>query len=174
MKTRKTTTSVRADHQARSLIFSLGTALIMLASPSLQAQAQNNKPIVYPSGGQSLSQQSKDEGECQSWARQQTGFDPASAPQYAHSSGGVGRPMVGGAARGAALGAVGGAIGGDAGKGAAIGAGVGAAGGLLGRRRAARQTVQYNEQAQANYNAGLQRFNTAFATCMKGRGYTVN
>jgi hypothetical protein len=152
----------------------LGATLIPLLTASLNIQAQNNKPIVYPSGGQSLSQQSKDEGECQSWARQQTGFDPANTPQYERSSGGAGRSMVGGAARGAALGAVGGAIGGDAGKGAAIGAGVGATSGLLGRGRDVRRTQRNNEQAQANYNAGLQRFNAAFATCMQGRGYTVN
>lgn len=162
----------RVGPYSRALLF--GAALSLLVPASSGAQAQSAKPIVYPSGGQSLSQQSTDEGECQSWARQQTGFDPGNTPQYASTSGGAGGSMVGGAARGAALGAVGGAIGGDAGKGAAIGAGVGATSGLMGRRRAHRQTDQHNAQAQANYNAGLQRFNTAFGTCMKGRGYTVN
>jgi hypothetical protein len=172
MKNSRTANGVRTGKPFRWLLF--GTTLSLMVSASVGARAQSGKPIVYPSGGQSLSQQSKDEGECQGWARQQTGFDPANTPQYASTSGGAGGAMVGGAARGAALGAVGGAIGGDAGKGAAIGAGVGATSGLMGRRRATRATAQHNDQAQANYNAGLQRFNTAFGTCMKGRGYTVN
>jgi hypothetical protein len=138
------------------------------------ASAQTTKPIVYPSRGQSLSQQSTDEGECHVWAKQQTGFDPAYAPQYSQPTSGYTGHTVRGAARGAALGAVGGAIGGDAGKGAAIGAGVGATAGLLGRRRDRIAQEDANEQVQANYSAGLAQFNRAFGTCMQGRGYTVN
>jgi hypothetical protein len=174
MRLQQTTNGTERNGQSYGIARGLAATLILVLLDMGAAAAQTSKPIVYPSGGQSLSQQSADEGECRNWSRQQTGFDPASAPQYVHGSGGPTGHMVGGAARGAALGAVGGAIGGDAGKGAAIGAGVGATAGLLGRRAHRRQEAQVNEQAQANYDAGLQQFNRAFATCMQGRHYTVN
>ena len=127
------------------------------------AAAAGAEVYVYPGKGQSREQQAKDAAECASWARSQTGFDPAAA-------GGGGAPPAGGAvrgaARGAAVGAVGGAIGGNAGKGAAIGAGVGAVGGGIRRHRA--QAAQ-QQQFAAN-RAGYDR---AFAACMSGRGYTA-
>ncbi|MEK7700385.1 MAG: hypothetical protein AAB418_00125, partial [candidate division NC10 bacterium] len=60
---------------------------------------------VYPAKGQSAAQQAKDDGECQGWAKQQSGYDPATET-----------------AKGAGIGAVVGAVGG-----AAVGAAVGAA-----------------------------------------------
>ena len=84
--------------------------------------------IVYPSKGQSAEQQSGDEGECYSWAKQETGIDPiavASAPTEEVSSVGGGERLRG-AARGAAAGAVIGEIADDdAGKGAGGAAGQG-------------------------------------------------
>ncbi|MGE0649279.1 MAG: glycine zipper family protein [Alphaproteobacteria bacterium] len=114
--------------------------------------------FIYPNKNQSQEQQHSDEGECSQWAQQQTGYSPYSSSSYS-----FGRPALRGAARGAALGAIGGAIGGDAGKGAAIGAGVGGAAGLMRRGRA--------ERAEAAHQDDFVR---AFATCMNGRGYTVN
>lgn len=173
MRSQHTADGAKRNQRPRGMALAIVAAVSLVLVDMDAAAAQSAKPIVYPSGGQSLSQQSADEGECRNWSKQQTGFDPSSAPRYTHSSGPSGH-MVGGAARGAALGAVGGAIGGDAGKGAAIGAGVGATAGLLGRSRHRREEAYVNEQAQANYDAGVQQFNKAFATCMHGRGYTVN
>ena len=145
-------------------IFEIGGALAQSA------------PIVYPSGGQSLDQQSQDEAACRTWAQQQTGMYPGqAAPNYYgnpnYSSNGM--PVVGGAARGAAIGAVGGAIAGDAGKGAAIGAAMGGTAGLIRRNRERRAESYANEQAAAQYQNDMSRYNQAFAVCMQGRGYTV-
>ncbi|MFM0140156.1 hypothetical protein PQQ62_29485, partial [Caballeronia grimmiae] len=100
----------------------LCVALMVLLA--LDAIAQS-KPIPYPAEGQSARQQQKDDGACYSWAKSNTGIDPATAsaappPQSGPAVGGGER--VQGAARGAAGGAVVGAIAGDAGKGAAVGA----------------------------------------------------
>lgn len=130
-------------------------------------------PIIYPSAGQSLDQQSRDETECRNWATQQTGVYPYQAPPTYYGGSNQGTPVLGGAARGAALGAVGGAIAGDAGKGAAIGAGVGATAGFLRKNQQRRQQAQVNDQAMAQYQADLGRYNQAFAVCMQGRGYAV-
>ena len=51
---------------------SLGVAALCIA---FTAFAQ--KPLVYPAKGQSATRQSKDDGECYVWAKQQTGIDPA-------------------------------------------------------------------------------------------------
>jgi hypothetical protein len=165
--------TLKWKHRQRLVRLAGLTAVAILIGAN-SAVAQTNQPIIYPSSGQSLSQQSADEGECRNWAKQQTGFDPAGGAQYAPQASAPSGGMVRGAARGAALGAVGGAIGGDAGKGAAIGAGVGATSGLLGRGRHQRQQAQVNQQAQADHAARMQQFNRAFGTCMQGRGYTVN
>jgi hypothetical protein len=130
-------------------------------------------PIIYPSKGQSLEQQAKDEGECRTWAQQQTGFNPSQGPAQVATSSGSGQ-VLRGAAGGAAVGAVGGAIGGSAGKGAAIGAGVGATIGLLRKGQERRANEQAQAQANAQYNQQLSNYNRAFGTCMQGRGYSIN
>jgi hypothetical protein len=148
--------------------------IVVLLAPELTADAvAQSAPIVYPSAGQSMEQQGRDESECRNWATQQTGVYPyQSAPTY-YGNANTGAPVLGGAARGAALGAVGGAIGGDAGKGAAIGAGVGATAGLIRRNQQRRQQAQMNDQAAAQYQADTSRYNQAFGVCMQGRGYAV-
>ena len=132
-------------------------------------------PIIYPSAGQSLERQASDEAACRTWAQQQSGVYPGqTAPgYYGNPYNQAGTPVLGGAARGAALGAVGGAIAGDAGKGAAIGAGVGATAGFMRRNQERRQQAYANDQAMAQYQADLGRYNQAFAACMQGRGYVV-
>lgn len=146
----------------------------LLATDLTAAAHAQSAPIVYPGAGQSMDQQARDESECRNWATQQTGIYPNQAPPaYYGNSYQQGAPVVRGAARGAALGAVGGAIGGDAGKGAAIGAGVGATAGLIRRNQARRQEAQVNQQAAAQYQADMGRYNQAFAVCMQGRGYAV-
>jgi len=146
--------------------------------------------FVYPKENQSPQQQARDEGECQQWAMQQTGynpFNPPPPPQAAYpsspppsTSGGVFR----GAAGGAALGAVGGAIAGDAGKGAAIGAATGALFGAMRRRNSQReqqewqahqqQQLQQQQMAYEQQQAQAQQaFARAFSACMGGRQYVV-
>lgn len=136
--------------------------------------------FVYPAKGQSAEQQTKDEGACNEWAKQQTGVDPAviaqqslSGQAYVQPQGGF-HSVLGGATRGAALGAIGGAIAGDAGEGAAIGSAVGAASGLFQARRRVREQDQYNHAITQEQQARLDEFNQAYGTCLRGRGYTVS
>ncbi len=129
--------------------------------------------IVYPSKDQSAEQQSGDEGECYTWAKQETGIDPiavASAPTEQGSSGGGGERLRG-AARGAAAGAVIGEIADDdAGKGAGIGA---AAGAMRGGRQARKNKAAKEQEAQQAKESTIQQFNKAFSVCMEGRDYKI-
>jgi hypothetical protein len=134
------------------------------------ASAQSGAPVVYPAKGQTQEQQNKDKYECNQWAVNQTGFNPANPPQATSGNPQQGQ-AVRGAARGAAAGAIGGAIAGDAGTGAAAGAAIGGGVGAVRRRRAKKEGQQQQAQAQA---AGQDAYNRAFAACLQGRGYTVN
>ena len=111
---------------------------------------------AYPAKGQSAEQQTRDTSECQAWAQQQTGYDPAT-----ETAKGAGVGAVIGAAIGAAGGAAVGAITGTgAGTGAAVGAVVGGIGGGVGGG-----ATQY-----AKTKDGYDR---AFGACMSARGYSV-
>ena len=133
-------------------------------APTAHAQSA---PIVYPAAGQSMEQQGRDESECRNLATQQTGVYPNQAPPaYYGNSSQQGAPVARGAARGAVVGEV---VGGDAGKGAAVGA----TAGVIRKNQARRQEAQVNEQAAAQYQADVGRYNQAFAVCMQGRGYAV-
>jgi hypothetical protein len=147
--------------------------IVALASP---AEAQS---YVYPTRGQSPTQQKKDESRCYSWAVQQTGFDPANPPpihappppQTTDATPGSGaRGGLVGAAGGAALGA----IGGNAGAGAAAGALTGV---IVGRHRSRRRNEEQaaaNQQAiQAEEQRRMDGFSRARTACLEGRGYTV-
>lgn len=137
--------------------------------------------MVYPANNQSPEKQKADEGACMSWASGKTGFDPtapmqttsAPPPQQAPTTN-AGKGML----RGALGGLVVGAIAGDAGKGAAIGAGTGAlVGGVRNHNQVSQSQAQQNAwaQQQAEQYQQLQNdFNRAYATCLQGRGYTVN
>jgi len=129
--------------------------------------------FVYPKQGQPQEQFQKDQFECHSWAKQQTGVDPAQPPATAAAPPPQSGGAVRGGARGAAVGAIGGAIGGNAGKGAAIGAGVGAATGAIRQRSANEQAAAANQQAATSQQQGLQRYDQAYGTCMSGRNYKV-
>lgn len=155
----------------RRIVMTLAAATCwVLAAAAAEGQSA---PIVYPSGGQSMDQQARDEADCRNWATQNTGVYPYQAPPTYYGNSNAGMPIAGGAARGAALGAIGGAIAGDAGEGAAIGAGVGAAAGLIRKNQNRRQQAQMNDQAMAQYQADMGRYQQAFAACMQGRGYVV-
>jgi hypothetical protein len=140
--------------------FLIGAAVVLGAA---RAGAQSKQAYVYPQKGQSPAQQSQDEAECRTWAKQQSGVNPDVPPTPGRRVGGHARGAAGGAARGAAAGAAVGAIAGDAGKGAAAGAVVG---GVGGRRR--------SKNASAAQEAGASdSFLRAFAACMEARGYSV-
>jgi hypothetical protein len=136
--------------------------------------AAAQQPVVYPAKGQSAQQQSQDETQCNAWAKQSTGIDPAvvaSSPPPQQTGPAVGGGQrVGGAARGAAGGAAIGAIAGDAGKGAAAGAVVGT---MAGGRRARQQQAAQQQQAQAQQQGAIQTYYRAYGACMEGRGYTI-
>jgi len=140
---------------------------------SAQSISSSLGVVPYPSKGQSAQQQSKDEGECYAWAKQQTGIDPvavASAPTQQSGPAAGGGERVRGAARGAAGGAAIGAIAGDAGKGAAAGAVVGT---MAGGRQARQNKAAQQQQAEQAKAGTLQQFNKAFGACMEGKGYVV-
>jgi len=137
--------------------------------------------IVYPAGGQSAEQQKEDEGACLSWAKERTGFDPT-APMQATSPPPQQQEPTSSAGKGALVGALGGlavgAITGNAGRGAAIGAGTGALVGGVRRHdqieRSEDQQDAWEDQQAAQYRESQNEFNRAYATCLQGRGYTVN
>jgi hypothetical protein len=141
--------------------------------------------LAYPAKGQSADKQKKDQRECYVWAKDQTGFDPATAAapnadsaakaaqqQTADATKGT---AVRGAAKGAAAGALIGAAAGDAGKGAAIGAAAGGVGGRAGKKRAEKEAAA--QAANATVAASSQQVDTfkkAVGTCLEGRGYTFS
>jgi hypothetical protein len=154
-------------------------ASIRLLSLSLSplivaATAWAQYPPAYPVKGQSQQQQANDSTACRSWAQQTTGIDPALASQPAPQQTG---PAVGGGqrARGAVRGAAAGAVIGEAGSGdAGHGAKVGAAAGVVaGGSRARQERRAANANAQQGQQNAMATFNNAWATCMKGKGYTV-
>jgi OmpA family protein len=150
-----------------------GLAFVLLTWPMLPVLAQ--QPIFYPAKGQSHQRQQTDLGECQVWAKQNTGVDPVALAQQSGQP--TAAPQQGGALRGAAggaaLGAVGGAIGGDAGRGAAIGAATGTMVGGVRQRRNNQAAAQQQQANQQQVSEKMATFNRAVSACMSGRGYTV-
>jgi hypothetical protein len=141
-----------------------------------QPQAASTGPIIYPAKGQAQPQQDKDRYECYSWARGQSGFDPAQAtgqPQLAQAG-----QQQGNGAGGMIMGAAGGAAVAelthhDAGRGAAMGAlGAGALGKMK-ERQAAQPRQQQAAQQQAARSQQRAVYDRAFGACMEGRGYMV-
>jgi len=139
------------------LQLAVGAALLTIA---FAAPAQ--KPVAYPAKNQSASQQSKDDGECLAWAKQNTGIDPAKPTQAAAPQ--PGGQRVKGAAVGAAVGAIGDN---DVGEAAAKGAVVGGV-----AKRNQRRGAEQQAAAQQQQNLGT--YYKAYGACMSGRGYTVN
>jgi len=153
--------------------------------------AASMKMTVFPAKGQDAVAQSKDEAECYTWSKQQTGYDPATPPPAAVAQKAAPPPAAPtgarakGAVRGAAAGAVVGEIANnDADKGAATGAAVGVvAGGARNRQAKREQEAQVNaanQQAQATadqHNAAnaeaLANFKKGMGACLEGKGYVV-
>jgi hypothetical protein len=132
------------------------TAVVFAAALSGCASSEPPKAnlYAYPAKGQTPQQQAQDTSECQTWAKQQTGWDPATS-----TAKGAGIGLAIGALTGAAAGAAIGAATGHAGTGAAIGAAAGGVGGAA-----------YGGTSQ--YGKGQEGYDQAFGACMSGRGYT--
>ena len=131
---------------------------------------------VYPSKGQTADVQTADEAECFTWAKGNTGIDPAAAtpPAQPAPSTGTGGTRLKSAAKGAVAGTAIGAVAGDTGQGAAIGATAGALqGGAKARKGKAQAQQQATAQAQAEKDKLVATFNKAFAACLEGKGYAT-
>lgn len=136
-----------------------GVWLVMLTfGIAVTGCATSERPgyYAYPQRGQAPEQISRDQYECQEWAKQQSGFDPSGA----ETAKGAGVGAVVGAVVGTAAGAAIGAATGGVGRGAAIGAATGGIGGAL----------SGGSSAYARNKDGYDR---AYAACMTGRGYVV-
>lgn len=155
--------------------------LACLSDVTLMAQSSSGDFMIYPAKGQNAEQQKKDEFECYSWAKEQSGFDPmatyqttSAPPEQQQTKASAGRGAVGGAAAGAVIGGV---ASGDAGKGAAIGAASGALfGGARRSRKGQQQQAEQEQWAQQEAQIWAQQksnYNRAYAACLEGRGYTV-
>lgn len=130
--------------------------------------------FVYPAKGQSKDQQGKDEYACHQWAIQQTGFDPTKQqPVSSGKSSSGGGEVVKSGAVGALLGLGIGSLAGEAGAGAAIGAGAGALFGGMRKHDKDKQQQAATQQAQANRQAQMNKYNKAKQACLEAKGYTV-
>src|SRR6187397_616129 len=119
------------NHSQRASIW------VLAALFAVGADAQT---AVYPAKGQSPDQQKKDEGECHTWAIQQSKYDPANPPKQAAAP--APATTATGTTPGAgARGAVVGGVMGDAGAGAAAGA-------VAARGQSRRQNAAQGQQQQ--------------------------
>jgi hypothetical protein len=167
------------------LALAVGVTTRAQTSPATQTAktlAASMNMYVFPSAGQSASQQSKDESECYNWAVKNSGTDPfqlanqaqQAQAQPAQPAGATPGSGARGAARGAAGGALIGGIAGDAGKGAAVGAATGAVVNRSRSRRANSEAQQ--QQASATQQATaeqLENFKKAFSVCLEAKKYMV-
>lgn len=151
---------------------------VLVVAPALAKDV-----FIYPEKGQGPDQQQKDELECYTWAKGQTGFDPMAAPTASSPAPlGQEQSVAGGAVGGSLLGAATGAlIGGVTGKSATKGAKAGAVGGgVIGgvsrhqsNSQLEAQRQQWAQQEAARYAEQRNSYNRAYAACLEGRGYTV-
>jgi hypothetical protein len=119
------------------------------------ATTQQPGVYAYPQQGQTVEQLTRDQNECQVWAKQQSGFDPGT-----ETAKGAGVGAVIGALGGAAAGAAIGAATGSAGTGAAIGAAGGGIGGAA-------------VGGGIGYTNNKDGYDRAYSACMTARGYVV-
>ena len=169
--------------------FTLAISATAQTPPPTKSLSASVGVVAFPAKGQDATKQSQDEGECFTWSKTQTGFDPmnpqasappvqAAAPPPPPPSGQRARGAVRGAAAGAVIGEV---ADDDAGKGAAIGATVGVMKGGAEKRKAqaaaqqqaaaGQQQAAAQQQAAVNEQASL--FKKGFGACLESKGYTV-
>ena len=139
-------------------------AAITLVAFALCAPTWAQKPSVYPAKGQSAEQKTKDDGQCQAWAKQETGIEPATTASTQPAPTGPQGERLRGAARGAVIGEI---VDDKAGEGAALGV-------LAGGRRARMNQAAKSQQAEAQKQQALDTYYRAYGACMQGRGYTVS
>ena len=102
--------------------------------------------LAYPAKGQSAAKQTQDQRECYAWAKDQTGFDPATAAApNADSAAKAAKEQTATATQGAAV------------KGAAKGA-----------------AAEASTATTAAANGQVDTFKKAVGTCLEGRGYTFS
>ena len=132
--------------------------------PDAAAVYKQLSMFVYPAKGQSPEKQKKDEQECYTWAKNQTGFDPlTTAAPNADSAAKAAKEQTAQATQGSAV------------KGAAVGAAAGGVGGRAGKKRAEKSAAaEGSNAAVAESNKKLDTFKKAAGTCLEGRGYTLN
>ncbi|MGI9331518.1 MAG: hypothetical protein ACR2QB_12480 [Gammaproteobacteria bacterium] len=164
---------------ARTFATTFVAATLLLMTGNAQAQ-QVADTFVFPSAGQNQNQQAVDSFQCQSWARDLTGFDPmrrapaaTEPPPQSTVAQDTTRGLFTGVLAGAALGAV--VDGQDgAGKGALAGGVLGGlTGNARGRSNTANQRSTWEQRQAAEYDQQRSNWNRAFAVCMEGRDYTV-
>ena len=139
----------------------------VLAMLCLSPIAVAHKPSAYPAKGQDAERQIIDDTQCQAWAKQDTGIDPAAVAATPSPATGPQGERLAGAVRGAAAGVV---IG-DSSKSARTGATVGV---LAGGHQARKNQAAQAQQAQASKGQAMDTYYRAYGACMQGRGYTVN
>ena len=175
------TRSKRTKSKRIILVLVVVLGLACLSNAVLLAQSSSGDFMIYPAKGQSAEQQKKDEFECYSWAKEQSGFDPmatyqttSAPPEQQQTKASAGRGALGGAAAGAVIGGV---ASNDAGKGAAIGAASGALfGGARRSKKGQQQQAEQEQWAQKEGEIWAQQksnYNRAHSACLEGRGYTV-
>ena len=162
------------------ILMPLSTLVIDGPAFGQQPLASSLGMVVYPSDGQTPSDQVLDENECFQWSRSTTGVDPSNPmagvqAQAAAPTPSEGAAAGGGALRGAAAGAlIGNLADEDAGEYALAGAAVGS---VRGARAAERASGEAQSRAAAQDEAvaaeRMQLFKNAFGACMEGRKYTV-
>jgi hypothetical protein len=163
--------------------YRLATAILVAAAGTsihtvADTLASSMGMYVYPAKGQTAEQQSKDDYECFSWAKGQTGYDPMNPPQAtaaAPAQQGPSGERLRGAARGAAGGAIIGEIADeDVGDAAAVGATLGAMrGGATDRRNRREDAQQAQQTAQQTSSSQETAFKNAYGACIESRGYSV-
>ena len=159
------------------LILTLGALFAIVQAPSPKASASSPAKSIglfaYPMNQQDPEQQLKDENDCYSSAKQQTGVDAQAPPpadpsaeeqqaaqKQAAQQAAAATPKGGavkGSARGAAGGAAIGAIAGDAGTGAAVGATAGAVRGRRQQKKAQQGAQQQAAEKLLRRNIGARR-----------------
>lgn len=173
------------------ILFCAHTAQVFASDPSSQKSLASTLNVyVFPTNGQDVSQQSKDEGECYNWAVQNAGVDPFALQQQSsqqqqqteQAKADVSQSGRGAGARGALAGAAAGAVIGEiaddeAGKGAAIGAAVGAIGArrkaAAGKEQASEQLTVQSQQTQQASAEQMNNFKKAFSVCLEAKKYMV-
>jgi hypothetical protein len=170
-------------------IAALAACVGCVSQPAMQAVPVPPPPppdthvYFYPARGQSPQQQDRDKYECNTWAVQQSRFDPSApnVPPHLRAVVSGGPPPGAGIAAGAVTGAVLGAVVAppwQAGPGALVGALAGAAiGGIAENSAAERTREQVAGSASAAQAAQLEQearnYRRAMSACLEGRGYNV-